>query len=620
MINKSDFNLHNAFAQYFKDPELKPYIFALSKKMSEGHICLDLEAIPKEEEFWSGFVGDKTLVKSSNLELSTFVSLNGLDKKKPFVINNNKLYLNRYFEYETAIIDNLRELIKIEPEAKQKRIDFLNANKDFISKLAIDVDTSNYQEDEIPDWQLIGALQAYLNNFTIITGGPGTGKTTTVAKIIAILLQENPQINIALAAPTGKAAVRMKESLLNNKDTEIWGIKGLVDSLKPSTIHRLLGSIKDSPDFKKNKENPLAFDVVIVDESSMIGTPLFSKLLNAIDPKKTKLILLGDANQLASVDVGSLFGDICLTQKQVLNNFTDESKALFNSFLNPKHQIPLHSFRLKSIQNLLQEHVIELKKTFRYDTTSTMGVFTKAMIQGNVEKVKETLSIKDDSLLFDSEFDLSLFNSIVLEYANYINEPDTYKALQTINDVRVICAIKQSKEGVYNTNERIEKVLKNHFDSLAAASNLKNTIFNPSNDFYHNQPIIITKNYPDFGLFNGDIGIVRKSVEDDNLKAYFIDGENQGKLKAISPGFIAESETVFAMTIHKSQGSEFKQVLVVLPKKAKIELLTRELIYTAVTRAKEKATIQGTEDVLFAATQRKVQRASGITERILIKE
>jgi ATP-dependent exoDNAse (exonuclease V) alpha subunit len=136
-----------------------------------------------------------------------------------------------------------------------------------------------------------------------------------------------------------------------------------------------------------------------------------------------------------------------------------------------------------------------------------MGVFTKAMIQGNVEKVKETLSIKDDSLLFDSEFKPSLFNSIVLEYANYINETDTYKALQTINDVRVICAIKQSKEGVYNTNERIEKVLKNHFDSLAAASNLKNTIFNPSNDFYHNPPSMITKKYPDFGLFNGDIGI-----------------------------------------------------------------------------------------------------------------
>lgn len=620
MINKSNFNLHNAFAHYFKDAELKPYLFALSKKMGEGHICLDLKSIPTEEEFWSGYDGDKSLSDSSNLEFSQLISLNGIDKSKPFVITNNKLYLNRYFEYETAIIDNLKELIRVESEPKQKRIDFLNTNKEFISKLALNLDTSNYQEDEIPDWQLIGALQAYINNFTIITGGPGTGKTTTVAKIIAILLQDNPQINIALAAPTGKAAVRMKESLLNNKDAEIWGIKGLVDSLKPSTIHRLLGSIKDAPDFKRNKQNPLDFDVIIIDESSMIGTPLFSKLLEAVNPEKTKLILLGDANQLASVDAGSLFGDICLTQKQDLNNFTEESKVLFNSFLNSKHQIPMHSFSLKSKKNLLNEHVIELKKTFRYDTTSTMGIFTKAMIQGNVEKVKETIKIKDDSLVFDSEYSTSLFNEIVAKYSNFINEKDTYIALQAINDVKVICAIRHSKEGVYYTNERIEKALKLKFDNEANIDGVKNSKFNPSSDFYHNQPIIVTKNYPDLGLFNGDVGIIRRTNEDNLLKAFFLDGDNQGKLKEISPGFIAECETVFAMTIHKSQGSEFKQVLVILPKKSDIQLVTRELIYTAVTRAKEKATIQGLEEVLSAATERKVQRASGITERILIKE
>ena len=262
-------------------------------------------------------------------------------------------------------------------------------------------------------------------------------------------------------------------------------------------------------------------------------------------------------------------------------------------------------------------YIIELKKTYRYDTTSTMGIFTKAIIKGDVEKVKETIKIKDDSLVFDPEYSTSLFNEIVKIYSNYIKEIDTYTALQTINDVRVICAIKQSKEGVYHTNERIEKALKNYFDTL---SKFNNTIFNPSTDFYHNQPIIVTKNYPDFGLFNGDVGIIRKSVDDNKLKAYFIDGDNQGKLKAISPGFIAECETVFAMTIHKSQGSEFKQVLVILPKKSEIQLLTRELIYTAITRAKETATIQGSEEVLLAATERKVQRASGITERILIKE
>lgn len=620
MINKSNFNIHNAFAHYFKEASLTPYLYALSKKMQEGHICLDLQNLPEEDDFWKDFTGDKPTGICPTFEGSPFVSLVGINEVKPFVVENNKLYLNRYFDYEDSIIHNLKELIKLKDETKKERIDFLQSKKEFISRLALDLDVSNYQVDEVPDWQLIGALQAFINNFTIITGGPGTGKTTTVAKIIAILLQYKPKINIALAAPTGKAAVRMKESLLNNKDTENWGISGLIESLKPSTIHRLLGSIKDSPNFKKNKENPLEFDVVIVDESSMIGTPLFAKLLNAINPKKTKLILLGDANQLASVDAGSLFGDICLTQQQCLNDFTVETKLFLNSFLNSNHQIPTNSFVLKAKDNLLNEHIIELKKTYRYDTKSTMGIFTKAIIKGDVEKVKETIKIKDDSLVFDSEYSTSLFNEIVREYSNFINETVTYTALQTINNVRVICAIKQSKEGVYHTNERIEKALKNHFDALAAKSNFKNTIFNPSADFYHNQPIIVTKNYPDFGLFNGDVGIIRKSVEDNKLKAYFIDGDNQGKLKAISPGFIAECETVFAMTIHKSQGSEFKQVLVILPKNSEIQLLTRELIYTAITRAKETATIQGSEEVLLAATERKVQRASGITERILIKE
>jgi exodeoxyribonuclease V alpha subunit len=323
---------------------------------------------------------------------------------------------------------------------------------------------------------------------------------------------------------------------------------------------------------------------------------------------------------LASVDAGSLFGDICLTQGQNLNRFTTESKLFLNSFLNPQHQLSTDSFVLAKNENSLNEHIIELKKTYRYDTTSTMGMFTKAMIKGDEATVKETISIDDKSLIFDSDYKPALFNSIVWEYLHYIREEDIYEALQKINDVRVICAIKQSKEGVYHTNERIEKVLKNYFDTFAAETGLKNTYFNPSSDFYHNQPIIVTKNHPDLGLFNGDVGIIRRMKENNKLKAYFIDEDKKDKLKVISPGFIADCETVFAMTIHKSQGSEFKQVLVILPKNSEIQLLTRELIYTAVTRAKEKAIIQGTEDVLLAATNRKVQRASGITQRILNKD
>lgn len=616
---KTNLSLHEQFGIFFKEEKIQPFAYLLSKKMMDGHICLNLKEEKLSDELIGTIFENKNLDDSLLLDSKSFVSKKSEDNL-PFIIHNSKLYLHRYFCYETAIIDDLMNLLVLASEEKASRIQFLESKKDFILKLALNADVSNYQEHEKPDWQLIGALQAFVTNFTIITGGPGTGKTTTVAKVIALLLQSNPNIKIALAAPTGKAAVRMKESLVNNKEAENWGIKDLIHSLKPSTIHRLLGSIKDSPNFKKNKQNPLEFDVVIVDEASMIGTALFAKLLDAVNPEKTRLILLGDANQLASVDAGSLFGDICLTQEQSLNSFTTESKTFLNSFLNQQHHLPEDSFVLDKTQNSLNEHIIELKKTYRFDTTSTMGIFTKAMIKGDEERVKETISIDDKSLVFDADYNATLFNSIVYEYLHFIKEDDIYKALEKINDVRFICAIKQSKEGVYNTNQRIEKVLKNYFDTFAAETGLKNTFFNPSSDFYHNQPIIVTKNYPDLGLFNGDVGIIRRTKEDNKLKAFFIDEDKNDKLKSITPGYIVDCETVFAMTIHKSQGSEFKQVLVVLPKNSEIQLLTRELIYTAVTRAKETAIIQGTEEVLLAATNRKVQRASGITQRILNKD
>lgn len=612
-------SLHEQFSIFFKDKNIQPFIYLLSNKMAEGNICLDLMKESLSEELVGTIYENSHLKTSFLLDSKKYVCQN-LEDNLPFLLHNSKLYLHRYFYYETSIIDNLTKLLALSDEEKTSRVAFLQSKKDFILKLALDEDVSNYEDDEKPDWQLIGALQVFVTNFTIITGGPGTGKTTTVAKVLALLLQSNPNIKIALAAPTGKAAVRMKESLAGNAAAESWGIKELINTLKPSTIHRLLGTIKDSPGFKKNKQNPLKFDVVIVDEASMIGTNLFANLLDAINPKTTRLIILGDANQLASVDAGSLFGDICLTQEHSLNSFTNESKTFLNSFLNPQHHISTDSFVLEQNENSLNERIIELKKTYRFDTASTMGKFTEAMIKGDEKSVKAIISIEDKSLVFDSDYKPTLFNSIVKEYSHYIAENDIYEALHKINDVRVICAIKQSKEGVYHTNDRIEKVLKKYFDNYAAETGKKNNFFNPSSDFYHNQPIIVTRNHPELGLFNGDVGIIRRTKEDNKLKAYFIDEDKEDKLKAISPGFIADYETVFAMTIHKSQGSEFKQVLVILPKNSDIQLLTRELIYTAVTRAKEKVTLQGPEDVLLAATNRKVQRASGITTRILNKD
>lgn len=613
-------DVHQQFALFFKDKNIQPFLYLLSKRMMEGHICLNLQDEQLKEELTGTFFENSLMDVSSLLASKDYVS-SKLEDNRPLIIHNNKLYLHRYFFYETEIISRIEIAVRNSEKLKKDRQDFLKCNESFIKDIALNTNSDGWAHEEKPDWQLTGALQAFINNFAIITGGPGTGKTTTVAKVLSLIYKENPEVNVALAAPTGKAAMRMKESLSSNENLDKWGIKSFVTKLKkPVTIHKLLGVNKNSPYFKRNQDNKLEEQVVIIDESSMIGTALFAKLLDAINFEKTRLILLGDANQLASVDAGSLFGDICLTQDAEMNFLLKNTKDFINSFLNENHKIPSDDFGLKTKSNILNEHIIELKKTFRFDVNSKVGKFTKAVINSEWDTVKDVINLPDKVLVIDSDYENFNFESFAKEYTGFIQEKDIKEALNKLNKVRVLCAVKQSKEGVYHNNERIEKYLKNHFDDLARKENGENNKFNPSNDFYHNQPIIVTKNYDDLGLFNGDIGIIRKT-DDGKLKAFFIDEDE--KLKAISPGFISECETVFAMTIHKSQGSEFDKVLVILPKKTEVKILTRELIYTAVTRAKTKpgmkdtaAIIQGPEDVLKSATLQKVKRTSGITERI----
>ena len=614
-------DVHEQFALFFKDKNIHPFLYLLSKRMMEGHICLNLQDKLLKEEL-VGTVFENELLDARSLLTSIDYVSDKLEDNRPLIVQESMLYLHRYFFYETEIIKKLEQGSDITPELKESRREFLEKEEKFISELAIKENVDGWQMEEKPDWQLIGALQAFSNNFTIITGGPGTGKTTTVAKVLSLLYRENSNVKIALAAPTGKAAARMKESLKGNKFIEKWGIKAQIGDLNPTTIHILLGTKKDSPYFKKNELNKLEQDVIIIDEASMIGTALFAKMLAAIDFNKTRLVLLGDANQLASVDAGSLFGDICLSQGEQINCFLKENVDFFNKYLKGNHKLSDVPFTLTKISNKLNEHIIELKKTYRFDVNSKMGQFTKAMINSNLEKVESVLQMPEEVIIFDYKYDKSKFEYIAKEYINYIKEDNIYNALIKLNQVRVLCAVKQSKEGVYHTNERIEKFLEKHFNDLAKSKGEKNTRFKPSSDFYNNQPIIVTKNYKDLGLFNGDIGIIRE--EEGKLKAFFIDDEKEeNAVKSFSPGFISECETVFAMTIHKSQGSEFDKILVILPKKSEVKLLTRELVYTAVTRAKTAlgktdtvAILQGPEDVLKAATMREVNRTSGITKRI----
>nr|WP_294900738.1 exodeoxyribonuclease V subunit alpha [uncultured Pedobacter sp.] len=583
-------DIHQQFASFFKSETLKPLAYLVSKKLAEGHICLDLSAIDvAEDELPPYYLSLDEAIK--NLPKNKLVSRISKEKQ-PFILHQNRLYLQRYFNYESKILNRIQTFVESEKTNEAKRIDELKQNRDFVTALfAGNTGKTN--------WQLAAAVNSYINNFSIITGGPGTGKTTTVAKILAILFHLNPDLKVGLAAPTGKASARMAESLKSARLNVSENIKNKFQEIQPATLHRLLGFVKDSPYFKHHAENPLNFDVVIVDESSMIDVALFSKLLDAIG-MQTRLILLGDKNQLASVEVGSLFGDLCMAQNE-LNLFSAERQSLINYFITEATSQIQTASALS--EHPLFQHIVELQHSHRFNSEEGIGKFSTAIILNDKSKINEFIRQNtDEQVLIDTEFEKTVFESFVSGYQEYIGEADIQKALKKFNQLRVLCAIREGEQGLYITNKKIEQYLAKH------------SLLKTDTEFYEHRPVIMNSNNYELGLFNGDIGIIRKD-EQGILKAYFEDSE--GNLKQVLPGLLAGVETVFAMTIHKSQGSEFDQVLILLPKTEGINILTRELLYTGVTRAKKRVVLQATAKSILDASEAQVKRASGISQRFL---
>jgi exodeoxyribonuclease V alpha subunit len=588
-------DVHQQFAEYFSAGALKPYLYLLSKKLSDGHICVDINEIDKEDLISAGY--SNSLSKN---ELLKEPLVSDGNEMKPVVLFNNRLYLQRYFHYETIILNRIKAFIESEQAQNKQKLPDLKKHTDFIKEIFENTVAGSGKNDENINWPLAAAITAVLNNFTIITGGPGTGKTTAVAKILSILFTINPALKVALAAPTGKAAARMLESL-KTAASDIDILKSKFEALEPSTIHRLLKTIKNSPYFKHNRENTLNYDVVIVDESSMIDAALFAKLLEAT-AAETKLILLGDKDQLASVEAGSLFGDLCRAQDK-LNFFSKARAGIINSFItDPARQISSHFMDNSSVHPLF-EHVIELKRSHRFSDDKGIGKFSKAIIQNNEPAIKDFFSNTDEQVYTDTTYSEKIFEDFISGYRAYIKEKETAIALKKINRLRVLCAVREGEHGLYATNKKIEKYLQ------------QQKLIRFTGDFYENRPIMVTRNNYDLQLFNGDIGIIRPD-ENGVLKAWF-EAAN-GEIRAVLPGYISHAETVYAMTIHKSQGSEFDEVLVSLPKGEDITILTRELLYTAITRAKQKVIVQGSEPVILKISNAIVERGSGIVDRFIL--
>lgn len=594
-------SVHLSFAQFFKVKEMQPYLFALSKKMFDGHLCVGVNELPNYPEFWTDW--SEAIPSCLKFDVNWPYIGTSDNPNQPFILHKEFLYTGRSFFYETKIIEKIKDFAKVDENSLNKRRSKLIENKDFLRAF--------HQNNQQTDWQFVAAIVGYMNNLTLVTGGPGTGKTTTVAKILATINTLEPNFKLALAAPTGKAGTRMKESLLNTVNdprNAHLNLKELVEKVEPKTIHSLLGSKgQESTFFKHNEENPLEADVIVIDESSMIGAALFAKLLMAVENGK-RIILLGDPNQLASVESGSLFGDLCRSAKENENKFNASDFELLNELL-PESNFLDENAKITTSKNVLDGKIVRLTKTYRYDEGSQIDLFTRAVTEGKADDLSGILEMGSASLRLDETYNDKLFQEFVMDYSEYIDEKDIAEALKKLNFLRVLCSVREGEQGIYAINRKIENVLKK-------AGKLE-----VREGFYHNQPIMVTKNTPSLGLMNGDVGIVRKD-KNAQLRAYFptTKAHNDPTLPqgimSVNPVLINDWETVFAMTIHKSQGSEFDAILVLLPNQTTSRLLTRELLYTAITRAKKHAFIQANLELLKVATSQQVQRVSGLNHRI----
>ncbi len=588
-------DIHQQFAEYFEEKAIWPYAYTLSQKLMEGNICIPVDEVKAN----LGSSPYDTVMPSN--DLANYNKLVSLHKAgaAPFVLHNDRLYFQRYFKYETSIIEKLKSLMAVEAGMVAERMKQLESKADLIKTLTANYDICGLTVKEQVDWQLVAVLQALLNNFSIITGGPGTGKTTTLAKLLIVLYALEPDAKVALAAPTGKASMRMYESLKSSTLPFSEVTKAKIDNLKPSTIHSLLGYKKESVNFKYNAENSLPYNWVVVDEASMIDVPMFSKLLCALGDN-CRIILLGDKDQLASVEAGSLLGDLCQTLPS-LNMFSSANAQWMNQFI-PEPARNIQPEFIGENKQLLSGHIIELKFSHRFNSQGAIGKVSKAVIEGDLERLKNLIGVQTASnVTFDFEYKEEILSKFVEGYEAYIKEIDIAEALIKLNELRVLVAVRESNRGMYAINKFIELQLR------------KKGLIKPDGDFYENRPIMVTRNMYDLELLNGDTGILRKDANG-NIKAYFEDGK--GGVKSVLPAYLTYSETVFAMTIHKSQGSEFNKVLVVLPEGTSNALLTRELLYTGITRAKDHITIQGKQDTIDYAVETCVKRISGITGRI----
>ena len=539
------------------------------------------------------------------------------DQGQPMVLGGPAdaplLYLRRYAGYEQrvgqSLLQRAGEALAVPETAAREWLDR------FFPPVT--------EEPTITDWQKVACAVALRARLSVITGGPGTGKTYTAARLLALLLALHPDgspLRVALAAPTGKAAARLKQSI-DDALTRLpvpadagLDLSALIARMGPSrTLHALLGARPDTRAFRHHAANPLDVDVLIVDEASMVHLEMMDALLQALPPT-ARLVLLGDKDQLASVEAGAVLGDLC--QDAAEGRY---SAATAQFVQRVAGQTLVAEFVLPDPAPVLAQQTVMLRQSRRFK--GAIGQLALAVNRGDAAAARACLGGADNAVASpvsalqpsspQAVCALALGASGKPSYADYLRLLQTGPAgqgteahirwvssvLKAYERFRILCAVHQGDWGTQALNVAVQK-------ALADAGLLR-----IQGEWYEGRPVMVTRNDAQLGVFNGDVGLVLPNTEG-KPKVWFLDGE---ALRSVSVMRLAQVETAFVMTVHKAQGSEFEHTALVLPPGG-AEVLSRELVYTGITRAREQFTLVEAEaGLLAAAIERPSLRASGLS-------
>jgi len=611
-----------------------------SHQLGRGHSCLDLAAtliepdetlsLPPEGETGlvlpalpSKILRGKSLAEWRQTVAASSLVTDGLGDT-PLVLTGNRLYLRRYWQYEQQVAEAIKGRLHrpaAAPEDLAERLETLFPREKSASR---------------PDWQKIACALAARGAFSIITGGPGTGKTTTVVRLLALLVgaakQSGRTLRIRLAAPTGKAAARLTESIGNAIDKLPQELQVGIPT-EASTLHRLLGSRIGTRHFRHHAGNPLHADWVVVDEASMIDLEMMAALLNALPPH-ARLVLLGDKDQLASVEAGAVMGELCREAGSYPADTVAWIAASTGEDVRP----------WQAEDGVLNRQIALLRYSHRFRESSGIGQLAVAVNAGDGMAVQQVwgnqppypdiahipLRGQNDPHLtaFAIEGGGQYFSLAVKEqsvsspqgHGHYLqvlkalrppvgaSEEDydlwAESVLKAFDQFQLLCVLRRGPWGVEGLNQ------------LMAAGLHQAGLIEQTWGWYEGRPVLVTRNDYSLGLMNGDIGIALRfpTTEGEAGKLRVVFRQGDLSIKHVLPSRLVDVETVYAMTVHKSQGSEFTHVALVLPDKPN-PILTRELVYTGITRARSWFSLLTPDPtILPQAVARQVLRSGGLGE------